>query len=302
MSNRIAIFDGNHLAYRAFYKFSNLRTLDGTKTSIIYGMPYIAESLIRRLGPDQVAVVFDGGRHYFRTDILPEYKQRDKKLGFDAENFHSQKDVAKTMFMALGLKVAQRKGFEADDIIAQITRRYSMSGWEVVIVSADKDFNQLITGPYEHYGPVTVFNVNKGKEINEFNIKDITGYSSERCVDYLALIGDNSDNIKGYPCIGPARAAQMFERFGSVDGFLKSKDSFGKVNKEKLKVIWRRNKKLIDLKYFYRKFLMNEPIPWINSDAQFLPGTLKQLCNTYEINSFLKQQFIKTFKQLQDGK
>ena len=280
----------------------NLRTLDGVKTSVIYGMPYVAESLIRRLGPDEVVVVFDGGRSTFRMGLLPSYKDRDKKLGFDASDFHRMKDEGKKLFMALGLKVVHQKYMEADDLIAMIARRYSQKEWEVVIVSADKDFNQLIMPSVTGlHGAVSVFNVTKNKMLDDLNLKQLYGYSPEQTVDYLALTGDKSDRIDGYPGIGPTRATKMLEQYGSVKAFLKSGDKFGKVDNEKLREIWKRNKKLIDLKYFYRKFLMKGAIPYVNPNAEFDLKLLQSICGMYEINSFLKPQFINTFKNLGNG-
>jgi len=292
MSKKLLIFDGNHLAYRAFYKFSNLRTLDKVNTSIVYGMPYIAESIIRRLSPDKVFLTFDGGRSKFRLDVLPSYKERDKKLGFDAEDFFRQKDLGKEIFKAFGIQVAQKKHYEADDLIAMITRRYVDNGYQIIIVSGDKDFNQLISEK------VNVYNVSKNKAYSVDNCKEELGYEPEQCVDYLTLLGDKSDNIPGYPGIGPVKAVQFLEEFGSIKEFLNSTAKFGKVDKEKLEEIWKRNKKLIDLKYFYRRFLRTESIPWENPDATMDLDKLRKICGANEINSFLKPQFINTFKQI----
>lgn len=299
--NRIVIFDGNHLAYRAYYKFSNLKTIDGERTSIIYGMPYVAESLIRKLSPKKVVIAFDGGRHKFRTTLLPEYKKRDLKLGFDYDNFISQKQIGLEIFQLLGLRVAWKKGFEADDIIAQITRRYYQKGWEVVIVSADKDFHQLLR-PFNKNedggGPVMMYNVNKGKMIDEYTLRVIHKYSPDQCVDYLCLTGDKSDNIPGYPGMGEVRTLKFLEQFHSISNFLKNKDlKFGKLDRVKLEELWKRNKKIIDLKYFYRTHMMKESIPWVNLGEPDYEG-LEKLCSKYEINTFLKPQFINTFKKL----
>lgn len=301
MRNKIVIFDGNHLAYRAYYKFANLKTLDGVKTSIIYGMPYIAESLIRRLSPNEVAVVFDGGRSNFRMRLLPTYKAREKKLGFDVEDFRRQKDVGRDIFMSLGLSVAVKEHTEADDIIAMITRRFSVGEWDVIIVSGDKDFNQLITFPVKGInGEVTVYNTSKGRQFEYNTLEKEVGYRPEQCVDYLSLVGDKSDHIDGYPGIGPVKALLLLKKYGSIGGFLKSGDKFGKVNKVKLLEIWKRNKKLISLKYYYRKFLKREAIPWLYQEGINL-DKFKKLCGTYETNSFLKPQFINTFKNISSG-
>jgi len=291
-NKRLVIFDGNHLAYRAYYKFTNLKTLDGVRTAVIYGMPYVAESLIRRLGPDEVVVVFDGGRSEFRMDLLPSYKQREKKLGFDHSDFYKQKDVGMELFQALGLQVCWKKKHEADDLIAMIARRYAQQGWDIVIVSGDKDFNQLIDDD------ISIYNTSKSLMYTRLNLKKQLGYSPEQTVDYLSLLGDKSDKIDGYPGIGPVKALQILNEHKSVKNFLKSDAKFGKVNKDQLREIWVRNKKLIDLKYFYRKFLMQEAIPWASPEYGMDEEKLRLLCGSYEINSFLKPQFLKTFKTL----
>lgn len=294
-NKRLVIFDGNHLAYRAYYKFGNLKTLDGVRTAVIYGMPYVAESLIRRLGPDEVVVVFDGGRSPYRMDLLPSYKQREQKLGFDKEDFYRQKDVGMELFQALGLRICWKKKFEADDLIAMIARRYAKANWDVVIVSGDKDFNQMISED------ISVYNTSKAIMYTPRNLKKEQGYTPEQTVDYLSLLGDKSDHIPGYPGIGPVKALQLISEYGTIKNFIKSGAKFGKVDNEKLEEIRKLNKKLIDLNFFYRKFLMKESIPWLNPDYGFDEEKLKLLCGSYEINSFLKPQFIKTFKSLSHG-
>lgn len=292
MNKKLVIFDGNHLAYRAYYKFSNLRTLDEVKTGVIYGMPYVAESLIRKLAPNLVVVVFDGGRSPFRTGLLPSYKKREKKLGFDAENFYFQKDVGRDIFMALGLKVAWAQHYEADDLITMISRRYAKAGYEVVIVSGDKDFNQLLSDN------IFIYNTSKSLIYNKDNLVKFIGYSPDQCVDYLCLTGDSSDNIPGYPGIGEKRGMQFLGLYGSIKNYLKGNNQFGKMDNQKLRVIWKLNSKIIDLKYYYRKFLIKKNIPWLNPITEFNEIKLKKFCSTYEIGTFLKPQFIKTFKKL----
>ena len=292
MNKKLAIFDGNHLAYRAYYKFSNLKTLDGENTAIIYGMPYVAESLIRRLAPDKVVMVFDGGRSRYRKKLLPTYKERDQKLGFDKESFFKQKDIGRDILISLGVRVAYKRYWEADDIIAMIARRFWGDDWEIVIVSGDKDFNQLIK-----YN-LSVYNVGKGILLHEFNLKEKVGYTPQQCVDYLCLTGDKSDNISGYPGIGEVRATKFLEQFGSINDFLNSNEKFSVIDKDKLKEIYQRNIELIDLKYYYRKHMIHEEIPWINPDSRIDMDQVRKLCNKYEINTFLKPQFINTFKNL----
>lgn len=290
------VFDGNHLLYRAYYKFANLKTIEGIRTSITYGLPYISESLIRRLSPTEVITTFDGEKSKFRLGLLPGYKDRVKKLGFDAEDFHRQKITSIKSLQLLGIKVALHKELEADDVIAMITRRYKQMGYEVIIVSGDKDFNQLIDKK------VSVFNSNKGIMLTKLNLQKLVGYKPEQTVDYLSLLGDASDKIPGYPGIGEKKALNLLDTYGSVKTFLESGDTFGKTDNKKLKELIKLNKKLIDLNYFYRKFLRKMDIPFLDVNPKLDINKFKLHCAKYEINSFLKTQFIKTFNKLYDEK
>ena len=299
---RVLVFDGNHLAHRAYYKFANLKTLDGSKTSIIYGLVYILESVIRRLGPDEVIVTFDGGHSNHRVALLPGYKQREKKLGFDYDDFIRQKETAKETVKCLGIKVAHKKGYEADDIITMIARRYSVMGWETIIVSGDKDFNQLLMpSNFSTHGAINIFNTNKGKLIEPRTLTSFYPYTPNQCVDFLSLTGDDSDKIPGYRGLGEIKSLELINEFGGVRKFLKSDKQFGKVNKDLLKEVYNRNRQLIDLKWYYRKYLLREEIPYENPKPLFDFLELKRICSLHEVNTFLKPQFIQTFKNLYHG-
>ena len=201
--SRIVIFDGNHLLHRAYHKFSNLRTIEGIKTSIIYGVVYVMESLIRRLDPTKVMVVFDGNKSSYRLGLLPDYKQRDKKLGFDAENFYFQRDEVIKILTHLGIQVIRGEDLEADDAIAMIIKRFKSDN-EIIIVSGDKDFNQLLENG------VSIYNSNKGMMLTDANLQSLVGYTPKQTVDYLTLLGDSSDKIPGYPGIGEKKALNLF--------------------------------------------------------------------------------------------
>ena len=296
MFDRVLIVDGNHLIYRAYFKFNNLKTLDGKSTSILYGSPYILESIIRKLAPDKVIVVFDHSRSKFRMGLLKNYKQRESKLGDNKEAFHAQKDELMYLFQAFGLEVYHVKGYEADDIIAHLAKVYYRKKHEVIILSADKDFVQLINKG------ISMYHVSKGILVEQDNCKDAYDYLPNQCVDFLCLCGDSSDKIDGYPGIGPKRAMKLLTEHGSVRKFIKSDAAFGKVDKERLGIIYERNRKLIDLMYFLRKQLNPKDIESLNPNAKLNMDDLREICAVNEINSFTRIQFLKTFKNLSDGK
>jgi DNA polymerase I len=292
----LLLLDGSHLAYRAYYKFMNMKTLDGVKTSVIYGMPFILESLLRKFQPDKSIIAFDGGRSKFRTDLLPSYKQRDKKLDFDSEDFFKQRDEAINLIESFGMLVSYKKGYEADDLIAYIAIQYERKGYTVIIVSGDKDFNQLISDN------IYVWNSQNGERYNKVNLFHKVGYHPNQCVDYLCIMGDHSDNIKGYPGMGEKRTAEFITTHTSIRKFLRSKDNYKKLDKTALEAVWKFNRQLIDLKYFYRKVLLKEllNIPYNNHVPFFNKAEILKICRKYEINSFIKPQFLETFKSLYD--
>ena len=289
------VVDGNHLCYRAYYKFSNMKTLDGIKTAITYGAPYILESLIRKLAPDKVIVVFDSARHSFRTDLLPDYKHREPKLGFDKEDFFRQRDELIKIFGYLGLPIVKKEGFEADDLIYLVTKRLQVNETEVVIVSGDKDFNQMVN----KY--VWVWNTSKDFKITYYNMFAKIGYSPNQCVDYLCLIGDDSDNIPGIKGIGEKRAVDFLKEFSSIRNFLKDKESkFGKLDKAMVRESYQISRKLINLDIFYRKFLKSEKIPYLINPKGVNLKELKKICAKYEINTFTKPDFLATYQSLEN--
>lgn len=296
MSKKLIILDGNHLAYRAYYKFPNLKTFDGVNTSVVYGIPYIVESLIRKFLPDRAIITLDGGRSSFRQELLPDYKVREQKLGFDKEDFYRQRNDAVDFMDALGLPIVFLKGYEADDLITMVSRRYADDDCQVIIVSGDKDFNQLISDD------ILVYNVGHakkpGKLYDKDNLKEEVGYNPDQCVDYLCLTGDKSDNIPGYPGIGEKRGLNFLAKYGHISSYLELGQNFGNLDNDKLREIWKRNRKIIDLKYFYRKFMIHEPIPYKNKVTTFNDKRLRVLCRTFETNSFLKPQFINTYRDL----
>lgn len=246
----VMLIDGNHLCHRSYHKFSNLKTIDGKPTSITYGFPMVLSSLIHRLNPDYVVTFFDGNKHKFRTDLLPTYKERDHKLGFDYEDFLSQKQEVMELMPKIGITTIFRKGYEADDLIYYFFRKARKLFDKFILVSGDKDFNQLINKQF------IVYNPNKDVLIDtREKCKEVFGYYPEQCVGYLSLLGDSSDNIPGLKGVGEKTAKAFFEKYASIKQFLESKDNFNRVDRTLLEEVQVNNKKLIDIKYFYRKVL-----------------------------------------------
>jgi DNA polymerase-1 len=280
--------DGNNLLYRAYYKFRGLTSPGGKPTSCIYGFPFILKSVISKFNPDFVYVVFDGGRDRHRIKIHPEYKKREQKLGFDYEDFKKQKEEVMALCTRLNCQVIFKQDMEADDLIYLLTRR--LEG-KKLILSSDKDFNQLLSNGVEIYNP------SKEVKVTLKSIERHFGYTAEQTVDYLILTGDKSDNIPGYPGIGEKRAMGFLKEYSSIRKYLKEEKHHKLINNALLAEIYARNKYLIDLRYFYRKYLLGLQIPLFGKplfDAVYVAKISRQ----YSINTFSKTDFLKIFKDL----
>lgn len=292
--SKVLVIDGNNMLHRAYYKFQNLRNHKDELTGVIYGFPYILRGLISLHKPQKVIVVFDGGRDKRRMEILPNYKKREPKAGFDPDNFYFQKDKVKELLEMLGVPVIEFKKREADDIIWLVSRKLKRKNHEVVIVSSDKDFNQLITKG------ISIWNPKADKRFTHLNLKNEVGYEPNECVDYLILEGDTSDNIKGMPGVGPVTALKFIAEKGSIKNYL-TDDSIElkKFKRDILEPVYLLNRELIDIRFFCRRNLKEVkfkiPTPTLKKVKK---KKLAYFCATYSITTFVKADFIKTFNNL----
>lgn len=290
--NKFLILDGNNALYRAYYKFNNLKTSKGINSGVIYGFPYILGSLIKSHLPDDVIVVFDGGRDKKRMELSPDYKgSRKPKAGFDKDDFHRQRDEVIKVLHILGIKVVYQRDKEADDLIWLIARRLKRY-MQVVIVSSDKDFNQLISKN------VSIWNPKLDKRVTHKNCKELVGYEPHQCVDYLTFVGDESDNIKGVPGIGHKRATDFIELGESIESYLVSSNKELKgFEKSKLEPVFLINRKLIGIRLFVRKYMSLRDAT-ISIPKKLNHKELNFFCSKYEINSFSKPSFTHAFEKL----
>lgn len=292
--SKVLVIDGNNMLYRAYYKFQNLSNNKDVPTGIIYGFPYILRGLISLHKPQKVIVVFDSNRDKRRVEILPEYKKRDKKAGWDPDSFFFQKDKVKELLDILGVPFIEIQQREADDIIWLVARKLKRKKHEVVIVSSDKDFNQLITKG------ISIWNPKNNKRYTHLNLKQEVGYEPNECVDYLILEGDASDNIKGMPGVGPITALKFIAENGSIKKYLTSKSiELNKFKRSILEPVFLLNRELIDIRFFCRRNLRHLKIelPKITLE-KIKKKKLAYFCSDFNISTFVKDDFVETFNKL----
>ncbi|MQA95803.1 MAG: DNA polymerase I [Streptosporangiales bacterium] len=214
---RLLLLDGHSLAYRAFYALpvENFTTTGGQATNVVYGFANMLANVLRDERPTHLAVAFDVGRQTFRTEAFPEYKAgRTKSPG----EFHSQLKILDDLLAAMRVATLRVPGFEADDVIATLTAAAESAGFEVLIITGDRDVLQLVT---EH---VTVlYFYRTATELIRYTpelVIEKYGLTPAQYPDFAALRGDPSDNLPGIPGIGEKTATRWIREFGSLAALL----------------------------------------------------------------------------------
>ncbi len=223
MSEPIYLIDGYALIYRAFFAMISrpLRTTRGENTSAVWGVANFLHRLFERYEPAYVAWVHDSGTS-FRTDTYPEYKATRQKLDEELqEDFDRSIERILSLLEAFNVALVEVAGYEADDVIGTLAAQAEEQGKDVVIVSGDKDFYQLIS-PH-----VTLLNPGRGgpaaveeQRVDQGNASERLGVPPELVVDYLALVGDASDNVPGVKGVGAKTAKLLIDAYGDLDEIL----------------------------------------------------------------------------------
>jgi len=210
----LALIDGHSLAYRAFFALpSDLATPAGQVTNAVYGFTSMIIKLLGDEHPDALAVAWDTPVATFRSERYTEYKaQRDAA----PDLFRSQLPLIREVADVLNLKQFEAPGWEADDIIATIAKVASDAGWEVLIVTGDRDAFQLIDGPVRVY--YTRRGITDIIVADAAYVEDRYGVRPDQYADYAALRGDTSDNLPGVPGVGEKTAGKLVAGYGDLEG------------------------------------------------------------------------------------
>jgi len=215
MSKKLFLLDGSAIFYRSYFAFirNPLINSKGENTSAAFGFLSTVFRLIEDEKPDYLIVVFDTKEPTFRHEIYDEYKATREKMPDDMVNSIPRMMQALNL---LNLCIMEKPGYEADDLIATIARQYAAVDLNVYILSGDKDFAQLVSENISIYGMARAGN--QGPEIfDRSKIKEKYGVFPEQITDWLAMMGDKSDNVPGIPSVGEKTAVALIEQFDSLD-------------------------------------------------------------------------------------
>ncbi len=218
---KLLLVDGSSYLYRAFHALPPLTNSRGEPTGAVLGVLNMLTKLVKEEQPDRVAVVFDAPGRTFRDDLFDEYKAHRAPM---PDDLRSQLAPLLEVVTALGLPILRVTGVEADDVIGTLARRGAASGYEVLISTGDKDMAQLVAPG------ITLVNTMTQTRLDRAGVKLKFDVHPEQIVDYLALVGDSSDNIPGIHGVGPKTAAKWLKSFDTLDGLIANAHSVaGKV-------------------------------------------------------------------------
>ena len=209
---RLFLIDGSSQMYRAYHAIRGLTGPDGKSTNAVYGFVTMLRKLLNDHQPQYIAASFDLAGPTFRDDIVTDYKANRAPMPGDlAEQIPWVHEACE----AMGVPILTSKRYEADDVIGTLAARAVAQGFEVAIVTGDKDFYQLVHDGIKVYNPKE-----DGTWYDAAGVKEKFGVSPEQVVDVLALMGDSIDNIKGVPGIGEKGARDLIAKYGDLETLL----------------------------------------------------------------------------------
>jgi DNA polymerase-1 len=218
----VYLVDGSSYFYRAYHAIRYLSNSKGFPTNLIFGFTKMVLKLLEGKKPTYLAIVFDVKGPTFRHKMYPEYKANRPPM---PEDMAAQIPMAKAILKDLNIRMVEKEGYEADDIIGTLARVCEEKGHPVVMVTGDKDFRQLITPN------ISMWDTMKDAVTGYKDLKELYGLEPRKFIDIMGLSGDRSDNIPGVPGIGEKTAVNLVKEFGSLENVFAHVEQ---INKNKL--------------------------------------------------------------------
>ena len=217
----LTLVDGSYYLFRAYHAMPGLTNAENEPTGAIYGVINMLRKLIRDEQPDYFAVVFDAKGKTFRNDLYPEYKANRPPAPLDLV---AQIAPLHEIIRALGVPLLSIDNVEADDVIATLALQAAQAGLKTLVSTGDKDLAQIVDDD------IHLINTMSNTRYDRAGVIEKYGVAPERIVDYLALIGDTSDNVPGIPKVGPKTAVKWLAEYGTLDDIMANANDFpGKV-------------------------------------------------------------------------
>lgn len=276
---KLVLIDGHSILNRAFYGVPDLTNSAGLHTNAVYGFLNILFKILEEEKPDYLTVAFDVHAPTFRHEIYKEYKGTRKPM---PDELREQVPVMKAVLNAMGIKIMEQAGLEADDILGTLAKRAEAQGLSVSLVSGDRDLLQIATEKIKIRIPKT----KGGKtEIEDYYAKDVEEkyqVNPIQFIDLKALMGDTADNIPGVPKIGEKTATQLMVEYGSLENIYVHVEE---ISKKSIRESLIENKELADLSKVLATINVDSPIAFDYKEA--------------EMHDFYTEDAYKLFKKLE---
>ncbi len=275
----LVLVDGSSYLYRAFHALPELTNSQGQQTGAVFGVINMLRKLRQTYPEAHMAVVFDARGKIFRDELYTAYKANRPSM---PSELSSQIEPLLAIIRAMGLPLLQVPGVEADDVIGTLAQQACAAGHHTLISTGDKDMAQLVNEQ------VTLINTMTDTWMDSRGVEQKFGVTPAQIIDYLALVGDTSDNIPGVPKVGPKTAAKWLGEYGNLDALVASADAI----KGKIGDNLRANLEQLALSRQLACIKCDVPLDLGPDDLAVLPPDLAQLRQWYrqlEFNTWLKQ-------------
>ena len=279
MKKKIALIDGYGFLFRAYFSMPPLSRDDGTPVGAVYGFTNMLIRLLANLNASHICMIFDSGSKTFRNEIYSDYKANRPPC---PEDLIPQFPLIREASESFDIAVLEKVGYEADDLIATIAKDAAKKGFEVTIISSDKDLMQLINDDISMFDPM------KNKIITAKEVEEKFMVPPHQVLDVLSLMGDASDNVPGVMGIGPKISAELISKYQTLENLLENLDEI-KQNKRRESLI--NGKELAILSKELITLCDSVPI-----DLNMEQFTVKPI-NPKKLVAFLKEQGFRALEQ-----
>ncbi|MDH7476386.1 MAG: 5'-3' exonuclease H3TH domain-containing protein [Microgenomates group bacterium] len=282
----LLLIDGNAVMHRAYHALPIFKTKKGIPTNVVFGFFSMLHKAINDFSPRYLIVCFDTPKPTFRNKLFAKYQAQRPKI---VDEFKIQIPKVKEALDKAGITHLEKDGFEADDIIGSIAKKYQNSPLKVLILSGDKDILQLVeknvyvAAPQNGLSKLIIF--------DKKEVEKKLGITPKKIVDYKALAGDPSDNYIGAKGIGPKTATLLINQFGSIENLF---NNLNQVKNQKIKSILEKNKNSVLLGKQLAKIITDLPLDFDLKKSQF-KGFNNNL-RTYLLNLEMKTLVNRLFK------
>ncbi len=286
MSEKLVLIDGHSILNRAFYGVPDLSNAKGLHTNAVYGFLNIMFKVLEDEKPDYLAVAFDVHAPTFRHQIYDQYKGTRKPM---PQELREQVPVMKDMLQAMGIRIMEQAGLEADDILGTLAKKAEQEGLEATIVSGDRDLLQIASDRIKIRIPKTKMGKTEMEDYYAVQVVEKYQVTPVQFIELKALMGDSSDNIPGVPKIGEKTAISLMTTYGSIEGIYEHLEEIkGKAVRESLA----ENRELADLSKVLATIRTDSPVELDYESARaegFFTPKAYALCKELEFKNMLSR-------------